>query len=111
MRVKNFAAQLALARQRNEVIGKKLGERQASSLLVAVRQKILNLSPTYARRLVGLKDVREVKQVLDEAAISILNEIKGLPRAVTDPSRRAILKIRSNAYPADSGFVIFFRER
>jgi hypothetical protein len=50
-----------------------------------MRQKILNLSQTYSRRLVGLKDVREVQKVLDGAAISILNEIKDLPSAVTDP--------------------------
>ena len=50
-----------------------------------MRQKILNLSQTYSRRLVGLKDVREVQKVLDGAAISILNEIRDLPNAVTDP--------------------------
>ena len=50
--------------------------KQAAYLFIAMRQKILNLPTTYARRVVGLKDVREVKKVLEGAAISILNEIK-----------------------------------
>ena len=36
--------------------------------------------------MVDLKDVSEVQKVLKGAAISILNEIKDLPSAVTDPS-------------------------
>jgi hypothetical protein len=43
------------------------------------------MSQAYARRLTGLKDVREVKRVLEGAAISILNEIKDLPNAISDP--------------------------
>jgi hypothetical protein len=50
-----------------------------------MRQKILNLPQTYARRLAG-KDVREVSEVLKGAAHPILNEIKDLPNKVTDPN-------------------------
>ena len=85
MRTKNLRAQMELARERGELISKRLAGQQATYLLVAMRQKILNLLQTYSRRLVGLKDVREVQKVLDGAAISILNEIRDLPSAVTDP--------------------------
>lgn len=60
--------------------------RQAVWLLIAMRQKTLGMPQAYARRLVGLKDVREVHKVLEGAAISILNEIKDFPSAVTDPN-------------------------
>ena len=79
------AQQSVLARARGELIEKRLVERQAAFLLVAMRQKILNMPQAYARRLTGLKDVREVKRVLEGAAISILNEIKDLPNAISDP--------------------------
>jgi hypothetical protein len=67
MRTKNLRAQMELARERGELISKRLARQQATYLLVAMRQKILNLSQTYSRRLVGLKDVREVQKVLDGA--------------------------------------------
>ena len=86
MRTKNHTAEMVLAQQRGELIQKDLVVKQAAFLLIAMRQRILNLPTTYARRLTGLKNVREVKKVLEGAAISILNEIKDLPKAVTDPN-------------------------
>jgi hypothetical protein len=71
---------------RGEFLEKRLVEKQAAYLLVAMRQKILNLPAAYARRLVGLHDIREVMKVLEGAARSILNEIKNLPNVVTDPN-------------------------
>jgi hypothetical protein len=84
-RAKAQQSEMLLARARGELIEKRLVERQAAFLLVTMRQKILNISQAYARRLTGLKDVREVKRVLEGAAISILNEIKDLPNAISDP--------------------------
>ena len=86
MSTKALTAEMQLAERRGELIEKRLVESQAAYLLVAMRQKVLNLPHTYARRLVGLDDVREVKKVLEGAAHSILNEIKDLPSAVSDPS-------------------------
>jgi hypothetical protein len=83
MRTKNLANQMALARQRGELIEKRLVERQAAFLLVAMRQKILNLPQAYARRMVGLKDASQAKEMLREMAISVLNEIRDLPKQVT----------------------------
>ena len=78
-------SEMLLARARNELIEKRLVERQATYLFIAMRQKILNLPTTYARRLVGLTDVHEISGILKGAAHLILNEIKDLPSKVTDP--------------------------
>ena len=77
-------AEMAAAVRRSELIEKRLVTAQAQYLFVAMRQKILNLPQTYSRRLVGLND-REIAQVLQEAAHSILNEIRDLPNTVSDP--------------------------
>jgi hypothetical protein len=39
----------------------------------------------YARRILGLTDVKEASRILREISIAILNDIKGLPEQVTDP--------------------------
>jgi hypothetical protein len=77
---------MTLAHARGELVEKRLVERQAAFLLVAMRQKILNLPTTYCRRMVGLKDAAEASRALKEMAISILNEIKDLPSKVIDPN-------------------------
>ena len=82
---------MAAAVRRGELIEKRLVTTQASYLLTAMRQKILNLPQTYSRRLVGLND-REIAQVLEGAAHSILNEIKDLPNTVTNPHWLASLE-------------------
>jgi hypothetical protein len=85
-RTKNLTAQMELAIRKGQLIEKRLVERQAAFLLVAMKQKILNQGPTYARRLTGLHDIRAVRKILDQAAISVLNELKDLPSKVTDPN-------------------------
>ena len=84
MRAKAFTAELAAAVRRGQLIEQSLVTAQAQFLFIAMRQKILNLPQTYSRRLVGLND-REIAQVLQEAAHSILHEIRDLPNKVTDP--------------------------
>jgi hypothetical protein len=85
MRAKAFLAEMTTALRRDQLVEKRLVTAQATYLLIAMRQKILNLPATYARRLVGLNDVREVSEVLKGAALSILSELKDLPSKVTDP--------------------------
>ena len=85
MAAKAFLAEIAAAQRRHELIEKRLVTAQATYLLIAMRQKILNLPTTYARRLVGLTDVHEISGILKGAAHSMLNEIKDLPSKVTDP--------------------------
>ena len=85
MRTKNLTAEMVLAERRGELIEKRLVERQAGYLLVALRQAILKVPQTWCRRLIGLKDAAEASRILREMAVSVLNEIKDLPGKVTDP--------------------------
>jgi hypothetical protein len=76
---------LILAKARQEVIQKDVVEKQAAYLLVALRQRILSISSTYSRRILGLTDVKQSVALLHEIAISLLNDIRDLPQKVTDP--------------------------
>jgi hypothetical protein len=78
-------SELLLARARNELIEKSLCVKQGAYLMVAFRQKILNL-PSHAHKLVGLSDVNQIRKILREIAISALNEVKDLPNQITDPN-------------------------
>jgi hypothetical protein len=84
MHAKALTAEMVLAQNRDELIEKKLVERQAAYLLINLRQRILNLPQTYARRMVGLKDAAQASKMLRKMAISVLNEIKDLPSKVVD---------------------------
>jgi hypothetical protein len=86
MRTKNLTAEMVLAERRGELIEKRLVERQAAYLFVALRQAILNTPQAWCRRILGLKDAAEASRILREMAISVLNEIKDLPAKVTDPN-------------------------
>jgi hypothetical protein len=79
-------AEMELAERRCELIEKRLVEQQAAYLLVALRQKILNVPQTWCRKLVGVDDAAQVSRLLKEMSISILNEVKDLPGQVTDPN-------------------------
>jgi hypothetical protein len=78
--------ELLLAKAREELIIKTLVEKQAAYLLVSLRQRILSLPSTYARRFVGLADAKQASSLLREMALAILNDIKDLPEQVTDPN-------------------------
>ena len=86
MNAKALSAEMTLARQRDELIRKDLVTKQAAYLLVALRQNILNLPTTYARRMVGLKDATAAKKILQEMAICVLNEIKHFPSKAVNPN-------------------------
>ena len=85
MNTKALTAEMVLAERRGELIEKRLVERQAAYLLVALRQAILNIPQTWCRRLMGLNDAAQTSRILREMAISILGEIKDLPAKVTNP--------------------------
>lgn len=79
------ADELLLAKARDDVIEKRLVEKQAAYLLVSLRQKILSLPQGYARKILGLTDVNQASRLLKEMSLSVLNEIKDLPQKVVDP--------------------------
>jgi hypothetical protein len=99
VRANRLRSEMLLAKSRGELIEKELVEKQAAYLLIAMRQKILNLPVNYARRLVGLHDVREVMKVLQGAAHSIFNEIKNLPSKAIDPLFPPVGRAKRNNLP------------
>jgi hypothetical protein len=85
VRVNRMRGEMLLAKARGELIQKDLVEQQAGYLLVALRQRILSLPQTYSRRLLNIRDQKEMAAKLKEMALSVLNELKDLPLKVTDP--------------------------
>jgi hypothetical protein len=80
---KAMEAELNLAVRRGQLISKDLAVKQASFLMIVLRQRLLNLS-SHTHKLVGL-DAKAMRKALWEIAVSTLNEIKDLPQAVTNP--------------------------
>jgi hypothetical protein len=78
--------EVELAKRRGELIQKDLVEKQAAFLLVSLRQRILQIPPSYARQLVAITDPKEMSDKLREMSIAILIDIKNLPQQVTDPN-------------------------
>ena len=86
MSTKALTAEMQLAERRGELIEKRLVEQQAAYLLVAIRQAALNIPQAYARRILNIAEPRKAKEILREAMVGLLNTIKDLPKAVTDPN-------------------------
>lgn len=90
-RIKNLEArtmtyELDLARIREEVIEKELVLKQLSFMLVSIRQKMLAIPTTYARKLLHKSDLREIHSILQGMMYEVLEELKHLPMKVTDPN-------------------------
>lgn len=85
IRTRRMQNEMFLAKAREELILKTLVEKQAAFLIVALRQKILSIPHTYARRILNLTDSKAAAAILKEMAVSVLNEIKDLPQKVVDP--------------------------
>jgi hypothetical protein len=86
MEIRSQQNELILAKAREELILKDLAEKQAAYLVVCMRQRMLQIPHTWARRIVGLEDVREASRILREMVVSTLIELVGLPAKVTDPN-------------------------
>jgi hypothetical protein len=78
--------EMLLAQARQELVLKSLVESQATFLLAAMEQTIMDLRLTYARRILNLTDVVEAHKILKNLSISLLNELRDLPQKVTDPN-------------------------
>ena len=88
MRIKRMQSEMILGKARGELIAKDLVEKQAAYLLVAMRQRVLQLPQTYARRILGLKDVEKARKILTTAAHELLAELQDLPKKLSDPNWR-----------------------
>jgi hypothetical protein len=85
LELKNRRELILLAKARGELILRDLVEKQATYLLIAMRQRMLDVPRAYAGRLVGL-NAHEASQVLRAAMIECLEELRDLPAKVTDAS-------------------------
>lgn len=84
--VRTMAFRLDLARIRGDVIEKKLVEKQLAYMLIAMRQQILAIPTSYARKLLHKDDIKEIYKILEEMCHRILLDIKDLPRKAIDPN-------------------------
>jgi hypothetical protein len=75
--LKNRAAEIELAQRRSTLVEKQLVERQATYLLINLRQKLLNLG-SHAHKFTGT-EITLARQILREIGLSTLNEIRDLP--------------------------------
>jgi hypothetical protein len=57
-------------------------ESQATWLLLAMRRKLVNLGSTHAHRFIGLTDMNQIKAILREIRLNVLQEVKDLPELV-----------------------------
>jgi hypothetical protein len=82
--VRTMGYEMDLARIRDDLIEKKLVEKQATFLLVAMRQKMLTAPSTYARKFLHLTDIKQAHALIQEMVYAILEEVKNIPKQVTD---------------------------
>jgi hypothetical protein len=82
MEAKAFLAETEAQRRRGELLDKARIQRQLADIIVALRQSILNFSPRYASRTVGLPDEHTARQILTEASREFLTELSELPEKV-----------------------------
>ena len=85
-KTRRMQSEMLLAKARGELIIKELVLKQAAYLLIAMRQRIMSMPSTYARRIVNLPDTKAAAAVLKEIAVSVLNEVRDLPEKVSDPN-------------------------
>jgi hypothetical protein len=81
--LKSKAAEIELAVKRGTLIEKRLVEQQATWLFIAMRQKLLNLGSSHAHKFIGLTDLNQIRQILREIGLNVLQEVKDLPKTAT----------------------------
>ena len=79
--LKSKAAELELALKRGTLIEKRLVEQQATWILLAMKGKLLNLT-SHAHKFIGLTDPNQIKAILREIGLNVLQEVKDLPKTV-----------------------------
>lgn len=84
--VRTMAFRLDLARIRGDVIEKKLVEKQLAYMLIAMRQQILAIPTSYARKFLHKDDIKDIYKILEEMCHRILLDIKDLPKKAIDPA-------------------------
>jgi phage terminase Nu1 subunit (DNA packaging protein) len=84
-RVREMSAKLLLAKAREELIEKELITKQATFMFTAVRQRMLAIPTSLARRLLHQTEITVVVSLLRDAIHAALNEAADFPQRITDP--------------------------
>ena len=79
--MKNKSAEVELALKRSVLVDRRLVEMQATWLLLAMRQTLMNLT-SHDHRFIGLTDLNQIKAILREIGLNVLQEVKDLPKTV-----------------------------
>ena len=77
---------MELAIRRNELVEKKLVQKQAAYLLLSLRQRCLAVPERLARQLLEIKEERKIREILRAAMVALLQELASLPSQVTNPN-------------------------
>ena len=80
-------AEMLAQQKHGEFLGKTRIKAQIGDVFVALRAAILNFSPRYASRMVGLPDEHAARQILTEASREFLTELSDLPEKVFQRER------------------------
>ena len=79
-------SRVELAKERGQLVEKKLVINQAAFLFGAMRAKMLAWPYGWARKFVGLKDAAQANNLLTEMVNSGLRELRDMPQKITDPN-------------------------
>ena len=86
LRLRNLRETMLIAKSRHELIPKELVEKQAAFLVVALRQSIMQIPQTHARRILNLTDYSKAKETLSGMMIGLLGDLQDIPAKMIDPA-------------------------
>jgi hypothetical protein len=92
---------MVIAKERGQLIEKRLVQRQASYIFVTLRQAILNFPSRYSRRMVGLQNEHQARQALTAAAHEFLRELAGFAEKAIDPGWLASMEADAQSQESD----------
>jgi hypothetical protein len=85
VRANRLRSEMLLAKQRGELIEKRLVAQQATFLLIAFRQRMLSIPQIYNRQLLNISESQVMSAKLREMALAVLEELQHLPERAVDP--------------------------
>jgi phage terminase Nu1 subunit (DNA packaging protein) len=79
-------SRLQLAKERGDLIEKRLAVHQLTFLFVAMRQKMLNAPLCWHRKFMHITDPHVARDRLTELMLSLLKELHDMPKKAIDPN-------------------------
>ena len=86
LRAQAFLVEAQAKEKAGELISRELVSRQAQYIFICLRASVLNFPAKYARRVVGITDAHQAKEVLTKAAHELLTELASFPEKAIDPN-------------------------